>query len=117
MGEGIILSFSFCGQLANYYSHVFSLIHPLDEFSFQEMRTWVQSKFSYCYLSVWCKSRELGGRGSPKFPTPMMEIFAYFLSAIKCHWPESHLELYILLLLNLWVGWEHLTSLLSWLTA
>ena len=68
MGEGIILSFSFCGQLANYYSHVFSLIHPLDEFSFQEMRTWVQSKFSYCCLSVWCKSRELGGRGESKIP-------------------------------------------------
>ena len=33
--EGSILSSSFCGQLADYYSHVYSLIHPLDEFSFK----------------------------------------------------------------------------------
>ena len=37
--EGSISSSSFYGQLADYYSHVFSLIHPLDEFSFKELRT------------------------------------------------------------------------------
>ena len=50
--EGRISSFSFCEQLADYYSHIFSLIHTLlfDEFSFKEMRTWGQSKTSsYCF--------------------------------------------------------------------
>ena len=37
--EGSISSSSFYGQSADYYSHVFSLIHPLDEFSFKELRT------------------------------------------------------------------------------
>ena len=43
--EGRISSYSFCEQLADYSSHVFSLIHtlPLVEFSFKEMRTWGQS--------------------------------------------------------------------------
>ena len=30
----------------NYYLHVFSLIHPVDEFFFKEMRMWGQSKIS-----------------------------------------------------------------------
>ena len=70
--EGIISSSSFCGRLADYYSHVFSLIHtlPLDEFFFKEMRMWGQYKISSCFFCVWCKSRELGGRGSPGFATP-----------------------------------------------
>ena len=66
-----ILSSSFCGQLAYYHSHIFSLIHPLDEFSFKEMRTWGQFKISTCCLCVQCKSRQLGGRGSPRFPTAL----------------------------------------------
>ena len=65
--EGTISSCSFYWQLANYYSHGFSLIHPLDEFSLKEMRTWGQSKISFCFLCVWCKSREMGGRRSPIF--------------------------------------------------
>ena len=65
--EGSISSCSFYGQLADYYSHVFSLIHPVDEFSFKEMRTWSQSKISSCCLCVWCKSKEMWGRGSPRF--------------------------------------------------
>ena len=36
--EGSISS-SFYGQLPDYLSHVFSLIHPVDEFSLKEMRT------------------------------------------------------------------------------
>ena len=55
--------YSFYWELADYYSQVFSLIHPVDEFSFKEMRTWVQSKVSYCGLCDWCKSREIGGMG------------------------------------------------------
>ena len=40
----------------------FSLIHPVDEFSFKEMRMWGQPKTSSCCLCVWCKSKELQGR-------------------------------------------------------
>ena len=45
------------------------------EFSFKEMRMWDQSKISsYCFC-VWCESRELGGRGSSRFPciVPVVE--------------------------------------------
>ena len=45
----------------------FSLAYPADEFSFKEMRTWCQSKFtSYC-ICVWCESG-VGGRRSSRFP-------------------------------------------------
>ena len=36
-GEGSISSFSFCGQLANCYSHVLSLIYPMDELALQKL--------------------------------------------------------------------------------
>ena len=104
--EGSILSSSFCGQLADYYLHVFSLIHPLDEFFLKEMRTWSQSKILSCGPCVWCKSRELRDKRSPRFPT---------LPAIKSHWEESHLELFILLWRNLRASF--ITSLLSWAAA
>ena len=81
--EGSLLSSSFCVQLADYYSHVFSLIYPLDKFSFKEMRTWGQSKISSCCLCLRPKSRELGGRRSPRFPTPMVEIFSTDLTSYK----------------------------------
>ena len=45
--KGSISSSSFYGQLADYYSHTFSLIHPVDEF-FKEMRMWAKSKISSC---------------------------------------------------------------------
>ena len=119
--EGRISSSSnFCGQLADYYSHVFSVIHtlPLDEFSFKEIRTWGQSKISSCCLCVWCKSRELGGKGSSRFPTPTMESFsADLLPAIKGYWAELNLELFTLLRLNPGVRGEHLTCVLSWIAA
>ena len=44
--RGRISSSSFYEQLADYYSHVFSLIHPADEFYFKEMRTWGQCNVS-----------------------------------------------------------------------
>ena len=47
--------------MGNYYSQAFSLIYPLDEFSFKEMRTWGQFKISSGCLCVLCKSKELGG--------------------------------------------------------
>ena len=117
-GERRISSFSFCGQLADYYSHFFSLIHPLDECPFTEMRTCGQSKISSCCICVWCKSKELGGSRSARFPTPMVESFvADLLPAIKSYWTESHLELFISLRLNHGAQGEHLTSLLSWIAA
>ena len=49
--------------------HVFfSLIHPLDEFSFKKMTMWSQPKISSCCLCVWYKSKELGGKGGYKIP-------------------------------------------------
>ena len=62
----------------------FRLIHPIDEFSFKEMRMWGQSKTSSCCLCVWCKSKELQRRGSTRFPTLMVESFSTdFLPAIE----------------------------------
>ena len=40
----------------------------MNEFSFREMKTWGQSKVSSCCFFVWSESRELGGRGSSRFP-------------------------------------------------
>ena len=100
--EESILSSSFCWQMADYYSHFFSLINQLDEFSFKEIRTWGQSKISSFCLCVWCKSREWRGSGNPRFKTPMVEVFsADLLPAIKSHWAELDLELFVLLQLNL----------------
>ena len=45
-------------------------------------------------LLFLCKSRELGGKGSPRFPcvTPVVEIFPSDLFwAIVSYWAESHL--------------------------
>ena len=89
--KGNISPYSFYGQLLDYQSHIFSLIYPVDEFSFKEMRTWGQISSGCLY--VWCKSRELGGRESSKFPTPMVESFSTdLLPALECHWTESHLK-------------------------
>ena len=44
---------------------------------------------------VWCKSRELRGRVSPRFPfvTPVMESFTSDILQITIrYWAESHLE-------------------------
>ena len=76
----------------------FSLIHPSEEFFFKEMSMWGKPKISFCCLCVWCKSKELGGKGggggvSTRFSTPMVENFSVdFLPAIESYWTESHLE-------------------------
>ena len=73
--EGSISTSSFYRQLPNYQSHISSLIYPVDELSFKEMKIWCQSKIStYCFC-VWCELRELGGGGSSRFPcvTPVVE--------------------------------------------
>ena len=48
--EGSISPSSFYGQLPDYWSHVFSLIYPVDELPFKEMKTWGQSKISFYYF-------------------------------------------------------------------
>ena len=70
----------------------FSLIHPVDEFSFKEMSImWGQPKISSCCLCVWYKSKELRGRGSTRFPTSIVESFsADFLPAIESYWTEPY---------------------------
>ena len=80
---------------------------PLDEFSFKEMRTWDQSKISSCCLCVWCNSRALIGRGSPRSPAPIFFIIQviFFIpnnnggkllhrpsTTYKSYWAESHLH-------------------------
>ena len=68
------------------------------------------------FVSVWWKSRKLGGRGSPRFPTAMVERFsADLLPAIKSYWPETHLESYTASPKPRSVK-EHLTSLLFWIS-
>ena len=49
--EGSILTSNFYGQLSDYWSHVFSLIYPVDECFFKEMKTWGQSEIAfYCFM-------------------------------------------------------------------
>ena len=72
----------------------FSLIHLVDEFSFKKISImWGQPKISSCCLCVWCESKELGGRGSTRYPISIVESFpADFLPVIESYWKESHLE-------------------------
>ena len=51
--EVLVIPQRFCGQLADYYSHFFSFIHPLqsNEFSFKEMR--VGSVQDFILLSLF----------------------------------------------------------------
>ena len=61
----------------------------------KEMKMQGQSKISSCYFCVWCKSRELEGRGSLKFPCviPNLEsVSSDLLRAIISYWEESHLD-------------------------
>ena len=78
-----------------------SLIYLVDEFFIfsllvllKEMRMWGESKTSSCCFCVWCKSRELAGRRSPRFPcaTPVVESFFSDFRATISYWAESHLE-------------------------
>ena len=79
-----------------------SLIYQVDEFfiySFQvllkEMRTHGEFKISSCYFCVWCKSREVGGWGSPICPYVVQVVEGFssdLLGAITIFWVESHLE-------------------------
>ena len=53
----------------------------------------VESKILSCFC-VWCKSRELEGRGCPEFPCVILVVESFcsgFLRAIVSYWSESHL--------------------------
>ena len=61
----------------------------------KEMNTWSESKILSCCFCVWCKSRELGGRGSWRFfcVTPVVKsFFSDLLQTIISYWAELHLE-------------------------
>ena len=119
--KGKISSSSFCGQLADYYFYTFLTLSTHCYWMSSPSRKWErggQSKNLPCSLCVSCKSRELGGRGSPRFPTPVVESFSVdLLPTIKSYWAESHLELFIFFRLNPGVRGEHFTTLLSWIAA
>ena len=77
---------------------VISLTHPMNKLSFKEMMMWGQSNISSHCICDWCESRKMGGMGTPRLPTPMVESFsADLLPAIKSYWTESPFELGILL--------------------
>ena len=79
-----------------------SLIYQVDElFTFEflvllkEMKTRGEPEISSCCFCVWCKSRELEGRGSPRFPcnTQVLESFYSDLLRVRMTYlVESHLE-------------------------
>ena len=66
--------------MGNFYSHIFSFINSVDEFSFNEMRTWGQFKISPGSLCVWCESKPLGGRMSAKSLAPRKPLCRFFSS-------------------------------------
>ena len=52
--EGSYSPFRFYGQLSDYESHVFGLIHPVGEFSFKGVKMWGQSEISLSKISSYC---------------------------------------------------------------
>ena len=87
----------------------------------KEMSTQGQSKISSSCFCVWCKSRELRGSGSPRFPcvTPVMETFpSDLLRAIVSYWAESGVMWFFVcgapligLLLVLLMSFSHMASM------
>ena len=90
----------FYGQLSDYQSHVLALsTQQMSSLYFISwcycVRTRGEPKNLSCWFCVWCKSGQLGSRGSPRFPhvTPVMESFSSnLIRAIINYWAESHLE-------------------------
>ena len=68
---------AFWGNCTTISHTFFILIYPVDEFSLKEMRTWSQFEISpYCFF-VWCKLREILGRGTSRLNcvTGVVETF------------------------------------------
>ena len=84
---------TFRGMLPNILGNVAKLFRGMSVL-LKEMKTQAQSKIS-SFFCVWCKPRELGGRGSTRFPcvTPVVKSFpSNLLWAIVSYWAKSHLE-------------------------
>ena len=78
MGNGPAISHTCYPYLPSRLSLFLSLV------LLKEMRKRGESKISSCWFCVLCKSKELGGRGKPRFPciTPVMEGSSDLLRAI-----------------------------------
>ena len=75
--EGSISSSSFYGKLPDYESHDFSLIYPVDEFSFKRVKTWGQCKISsYCFLFGVNQENEEAESSRFSCLTPVVETFS-----------------------------------------
>ena len=79
-----------------------SLIYQVDElfiFEFlvllKEMKTRGEPEISSCCFCVWCKSRELGGRVSPRFPCKTQVVKSFYSDLLRVritYLVEPHLE-------------------------
>ena len=84
---------SFYGQLPDYQSHVLSLIYPVEEFSFKEIKTWIQSKISSYYFIFGVSQENQEARGSSGFTcvTPVVGTLClclkYRCTMGTCHHP------------------------------
>ena len=105
------LSSNFWGQIADYYSYVSSLTTHSHWMS-APLRKWEHGIGPRFHLIV----NQLGGRGSPRFPTPIGERFSAVLLAAKNTYSKKlHFELFILLWLNPEMPEVILTSLVLWI--
>ena len=72
-----------------------SLMYLVDKFFIFSLLVLLKEKRQRSYFCVCCKLRELGPRGSPRFPcvTPVVvSFFSDLLQTIISYWAESHLE-------------------------
>ena len=59
------------------------------------MNTRGEPEISSCCFCVWCKSGELGGRGSPRFPCNTQVVESFYSGLLRAritYLVESHLE-------------------------
>ena len=80
---------AFMGNCPTNSHTFFSLIYPVEEFSLKEMRTSGRSKIlSYCFF-VWCKSKELGDRGSSRFPCVTAAVKTFSSDRVAFRTPSN----------------------------
>ena len=79
--EGSLTPSSFYGPLPDYQPHVLTLIYPVEEFSFKEIKTWVQSKISIYYFMFAVSQENWEARGSSGFScvTPVVGTLCIWL--------------------------------------
>ena len=62
---------------------------------FKEMRTQGQLKSSFSCFCVWCKSKEFGGKGSPRFLCVISVMKSFSLGLLRAtisYWADWHVE-------------------------